>query len=101
MIHVDFVKGASGRASQLRWFLASVLRRARRDEPAPLRVRIDDLRGRPVLAIEDSAPLLDLPLPAGTYHVSACLGAVRRSYTLTLAPGGRFELHLRLPAQDA
>ena len=66
------------------------------DEQAPLNLQIDDLQGRRVLCVEDAGPLVDVPLPAGTYHVNVCLGKVRRCYTMKLEPGTSFDLHLRL-----
>jgi hypothetical protein len=62
----------------------------------PLRLQIDDLEGRRVHTVDDAGPLVDVPLPAGTYQVSVLLGTLRRSYTMTLLPGASFDLHLRL-----
>jgi hypothetical protein len=71
-------------------------------ERTRLHVEIHDLRGHQVLAVEDASPLVDVTLPAGTYHVSTRLGTVQRSYTMSLRAGGAFDLHLRLtPAQRA
>ena len=64
----------------------------------PLDIRIDDLQGRRLLTIQDPGPLIDVPLPPGTYHVTARLGPVQRSYTLALDPDAAFDLHLRLAA---
>jgi hypothetical protein len=62
----------------------------------PLRLQIDDLEGHGVHTDDDAGPLVDVRLPAGTYRVSVHLGALRRSYTMTLLPGASFDLHLRL-----
>jgi hypothetical protein len=61
----------------------------------PLNLRIDDLQGRRLYTVDDAGPLVDVPLPAGTYQVSVDLGQVRRSYTMTLEPGTSFDLYLR------
>ena len=66
--------------------------------PSPLQVRIADLQGHCVFVNDAAGPLLDLPLPAGTYQITAQLGTIRRSYTTALLPGGSFNLHLRLAA---
>jgi hypothetical protein len=84
--------------------LASPLRRLRalyadgpwHDERAPLGLQVDDLQGHQVLEIDDAGPLVDVPLPAGTYHVNVHLGKVRRGYTMTLEQGTAFDLYLRL-----
>lgn len=62
----------------------------------PLRLLIDTLDGDTVLAIDDAGPLVDVALPAGTYHVTAHLGETQRGYTMTLGQGMAFDLHLRL-----
>jgi len=67
-----------------------------KDHSAPLHLQIDDLHGRPVVVIENAGPLIELPLTAGTYHVAAFQGTLRRAYTVTLEPGATFDLHLRL-----
>jgi hypothetical protein len=66
------------------------------DERAPLGLHIEDLQGHRVLTLDDAGPLIEVPLPAGTYHVSVCLGKVRRRYTLRLEHGASFDLYLRL-----
>lgn len=66
------------------------------EERAPLSLQIDDLQGNRVLSVNDAAPLLDVPLPAGAYHVSVHRGKVRCGYTMTIEPGASFDLHLRL-----
>jgi hypothetical protein len=65
---------------------------------APLNLRIDDLQGHRMHAVDSAGPLVDVPLPAGTYLVSVHLGPVRRSYTMTLEPGASFDLYLSLAA---
>ena len=64
--------------------------------PPALRLQVDDLQGQRLHAIDDAGPLTDVPLPAGTYHITAVRGALRRSYTLTLEPGASVDLYLRL-----
>ena len=59
-------------------------------------MRIDDLHGKRMFSVDDAGPLVDVPLPAGTYHVSAQRGNARCSYTMTLEPGVSFDLRLRL-----
>jgi len=54
---------------------------------APLSVQIDDAQGNRMLAIADAGPRIDVPLPAGAYHVAVRLGSVQRRYTLTLEQG--------------
>ena len=65
----------------------------------PLKLQVDDLQGQRLGAIDDAGPLTDLPLPAGTYRITAIRGDLRRSYTLTLEPGASFELYLRLAVE--
>ena len=57
-------------------------------------VRVEDLQGREYFAAEDARSLIDLPLPAGTYHVTLRLGELQRRYTVALEHGARFDLHL-------
>jgi len=67
----------------------------------PLGLKIHDLHGLRVLALDDAGPLVDVALPPGTYHVTAQQGAVRRAYTITLEQGASFDLYLRLaPTTD-
>jgi hypothetical protein len=65
-------------------------------ERAALRIEIHDLQGHRILTVDDASPLLDVSLPAGTYHVSTRLGPVTRGYTMSLQAGGAFDLYLRL-----
>ena len=70
VIHSEGASGADG-------LFESTLRRLRSLHSiatrlyarSPLAVQIDDLQGRSVLTIAAAGPLLDVPLPAGTYHV--------------------------------
>lgn len=66
------------------------------DSRAPLSLHIDNLQGLRVHSVDDAGPLVDVPLPAGTYHVTVHFGKVRRSYTMTLEAGASFDLYLRL-----
>ncbi len=84
--------------SLLQWLRSIYSTSRRRDECAPLGLQIFDLQGHRVLALDDAGPLVDVPLPAGTYRVAAHAGSVRRSYTMTLEAGASFDLHLRLVA---
>jgi hypothetical protein len=58
-------------------------------------VRIDDLQGRQFYACDDVRSPIDLPLPAGTYHITVGLGQPQRRYTVTLEHGAAFDLYLR------
>ncbi len=66
-----------------------------------LRLHIDDLHGRCLLMLDDAGPMVDVPLPAGTYHVFAGVAAQERCYTMTLEPGRPFELVLPFAARQA
>lgn len=103
LIHVEGARDANRRPLQsaLRWLLALCSDRARVKERLLLDVQIDDLQGRRVLAIQGPGSLIDVPLPAGTYRVTANFGTVRRSYTLALEAGAPLELRLRLPTPAA
>ncbi len=57
-------------------------------------VRVDDLRGQPYFAAEDIHALIDVPLPAGTYHVNVRLGDLQRRYTVTLEHGCTVDLQV-------
>jgi hypothetical protein len=83
------------------WTLESLLQHlrrgdagSRRDTPRPLALKIHDLQGRCVLALDEAGPLTDIALAPGTYHVWAQQGPSRRRYTITLEPGASFDLHL-------
>lgn len=73
--------------------LAGLLRR----DDQTLRLQVDDLTGKRVLTIDDAGPRVALALPAGTYQVTARVGAVCRCYTMTLTAGGSFDLALQAP----
>ncbi|WP_295685918.1 hypothetical protein [uncultured Nevskia sp.] len=62
---------------------------------APLSLRIEDQDGISVLAVDDAAALIELPLPAGIYRITAQRGNWRRGYTMNLPQGGLFDLDLR------
>jgi hypothetical protein len=65
-----------------------------RDGGEALVLQIDVLGGEAVLALDDAGPVVELPLPPGTYQVSARRGAVQRAYTLALEPGQPYTLVL-------
>ena len=60
----------------------------------PIQVFVEDMGGNRVLSLDDATPLIDLPLPPGTYQVTARHGNVRRGYTLTLERNTSFDLYL-------
>lgn len=66
-----------------------------------LRLHIDDLEGRCLLVLDDVGPLVDVPLPAGTYHVFAGVASQQRCYTMTLEAGLPFTLVLPFAARQA
>jgi hypothetical protein len=68
------------------------------NERAPLNLKIEDLQGCVWFDRNNVGPLVDVSLPAGTYHVTANLGNLRRGYTLTLEQGAMFDLYLRFAA---
>lgn len=82
-------------AGALRRLRCSLLDALRRHPPLSTGVRVDDLRGQPYFAAEDVHSLIDVPLPAGTYHVNVRLGDLQRRYTVTLEQGKSFDLYLR------
>jgi hypothetical protein len=98
LVHVDL----AGRMNSFR----SVLRRlcgAHLEAPRvqwPMRVQVADLRGDVLRRVDTYAPLAEIPLPPGTYHVTVTLGNICRRYTTTLASGASCDLHLR-PARGA
>lgn len=98
LIHADGERGAGKGAlrAALGRLWASVAADARHAARVPLRLCIEDMQGRRVLAVDDAGALLDVPLPAGTYRVNADSGSVRRSYTMTLESGSSFDLHVHL-----
>jgi hypothetical protein len=70
------------------------------DKRATLRLQIDDLQGHRVHSADHVGPLLDVTLPAGTYHISVQHGKFRRKYTMALEPGTSFNLHLRIAPEE-
>ena len=98
LIHTEGPVAAAAKEpwSPLQWLLAWAPTNLRQDPHAPLRLQIDDLQNHPFLTLDDAGPLVDVVLPAGTYHVAVQRGDVRRGYTMTLAQGASVELYLRL-----
>ncbi len=68
----------------------------RRDDEAKLQVQIEDLQGKTMLSIASAGALTDVPLPVGTYRVTARRGKLRRAYTMRIELGAPFELYLHL-----
>jgi hypothetical protein len=95
---------SAGRAGSGPGFMAMLRQRLRaplhawrrRQAPARIGVQIDDLQGRPFFRSAEPWPLIDVPLPAGTYHVTVDLGELRRRYTVTLEPGAALDLYPQL-----
>jgi hypothetical protein len=98
LIHAGSDVGAGGRhvKSPLQWLRALCSAVLSLCERASLRLQIEDLQGHQVLALEDGGPLVVVALPAGTYHVNAQLGNLRRCYTMTLKEGASFDVYLNL-----
>lgn len=95
LIHAsDDAARADGKAiaRALHWLPAWALPERRRRSPEVTGVQIHDLAGRQFFASEMTRPLIDVPLPAGTYHVTVQRGSLRRRYTLTLAQGATVHL---------
>lgn len=96
-IHLDL--GAQARDRGLRAALRRLRSLIAADPRAlwrtPFGLRIDDSGGKEVFAIDDAGPLLNMQLPPGRYQVTARFRNLLRSYTLTLAQGETFDLHLR------
>jgi hypothetical protein len=63
-------------------------------ERDPIQVLVEDMGGNRVLSLDDATPLIDLPLPPGTYQVTARHGNLRRGYTLTLERNTSVDLYL-------
>jgi hypothetical protein len=96
LIHAEGAIGDAGSAaSALRRLRARYPGGPRPAPPMPLRLRVEDLQGRRLRAVDTAGTLTEFPLPAGTYHVTAILGPLRRRYTMTLEPGRSFDLHLQ------
>jgi hypothetical protein len=79
-------------ARALQWLPAWALPERRRRSPEVTGVQIHDLLGRLYFASAMTRPLIDVRLPAGTYHVTVERGSLRRRYTLTLAHGATVHL---------
>jgi hypothetical protein len=73
---------------------ASAVAAMRRRPPERLCVRIDDLQGRRFFTSDEVRELIDLALPAGTYHVNVRNGHQQRRYTVTLENGSTVDLHV-------
>ncbi len=99
VIHAGRGVGASGRhvKSLLQWLRARYSAGPSLGHRVPLRLQIEDLQGHQALClVDDGGPLIVVALPAGTYHVNAHRGNVRRCYTTTLKEGASFDLYLNL-----
>ena len=94
LVHAGGYRRDGERPSLLQRFAQHLLPAA---PPAPVHLSIEDLAGHRLLDLDQIDPLLDIPLPAGTYHVTARQGAATRRYTMTLAASSAHDLHLRLP----
>jgi hypothetical protein len=66
----------------------------RRRPPAPMGVCVEDLQGRRFFTSAEAGAVIDVPLPAGTYHVDVRHGSQQRRYTVTLAHEATVNLHL-------
>jgi hypothetical protein len=97
LVHAGEPRRDAARPSLWHRLARRVLRAPRPSARAPVHLSIDDLAGRRLLELDQVAPLLDIPLPPGTYHVTACQGPAMRRYTMTLAGTAAHDLHLRLP----
>lgn len=79
----------------LRRWRAWALQVTRGDPPAQQVVlQIADLRGRPFFSANEMQPLMEVLLPAGTYHVTVKRGTQQRRYTVALETGVTFNLQL-------
>ncbi|MEO8278268.1 MAG: hypothetical protein ABI564_01180 [Ideonella sp.] len=57
-------------------------------------LQIADLWGRPFFSANELQPLIEVLLPAGTYHVTVKRGTQQRRYTVALENGVTFNLQL-------
>ena len=96
LIHAAKVPDESALKSALHRMRARYSGGRRQQPRVALKLQVDDLRGLRVDEIDDAGPLTELPLPPGTYLVTATAGSIRRGYTLTLEPGLSFDLYLHL-----
>ena len=88
------------RANLSRW-TALLNTRRHQEGHRPFNVQIRDLQGQPVEELVDAQSLIDVPLQPGTYHVTAQMGAIQRSFTLTLQKDVRFDLFLYRASEPA
>jgi hypothetical protein len=65
-----------------------------------LQLKITRDKGQQVFALNDAGPLTDVALPAGTYHVTADFGGVKRSGTVVVKPGESAMLNLHWPKDE-
>lgn len=95
-LRVHAEDSAQPAGAPLAWAVRRFWARVRGEQPAPARVRVTSMQGaRPGASCFEQRGqrgLVDLSLPAGTYHVTVHLGTQQRGYTLTLAPGASVEL---------
>lgn len=63
-------------------------------ERACISLDIRDAHGLRVFSLDDAGPLVDVPLPAGTYHVAVHVAQIERGYTMTLVQGSLVNLYL-------
>ena len=80
------------RFASARRLFAWALSTTQRQRARPTGLRIDDLQGRQFFTLDQLRAVTDVPLPAGTYHVSVHHGEQQRLYTVTLVPGARGHL---------
>jgi hypothetical protein len=65
-----------------------------------LQLKITGDERKQVFALNDAGPLTDVALPAGTYHVTADFGGVKRSGVVVLKPGEPAMLNLHWPKDE-
>lgn len=90
---------AAGRslAGALRWLIVHARLLQQRHAPVLAAVvQIDDLLGRRFVDTEQTRPMIEVALPAGTYHVTFRRGSWQRRYTVTLEQGATVHLHPRV-----
>lgn len=102
LIHASDAVGEGGRVlplfvARLRAWVTPATRRRR---PTLVGLRVADLQGRQFFFVEGLLPVIDVPLPAGTYHVTVSLGLQQRRYTVALEQGATVDLHLRGTPDD-
>jgi hypothetical protein len=99
LIHADDTDaGSDGAPRRVEpWWRRWIAHRRRELARACTQLSIADLQGRAYFAADDARSLIDLPLPAGTYHITARVGSATRRYTVTLQQGRTFDLHLHAP----